>query len=101
MTLLGPSPSLKTFSRNIVDTSTAGRTPGTAPPGSVGTQWLTAASCWTGSRGGTVTEKLTMTETIMMTETIIMTERRVMSEGDNGDTELHENLTRAADCYLL
>ena len=42
-----------------------------------------------------------MTETIMMTEKIIMTERRVMSEGDNGDTELHENLTRAADCYLL
>ena len=48
-----------------------------------------------------MTEKLTMTETIMMTETIIMTERRVMSEGDNGDTELHESLTRAADCYLL
>ena len=48
-----------------------------------------------------MTEKLTMTETIMMTEKIIMTERRVMSEGDNGDTELHENLTRAADCYLL
>ena len=95
MTLLGPSPSLKTFSRNIVDTSTAGRTPGTAPPGSVGTRWLTEASCLTGSRGGTVTEKLTMTETI------IMTEMRVMSEGDNGDTELHENLTRAADCYLL
>ena len=86
---MGPSPSLKTFSRNIVDTSTAGRTPGTAPPGSAGTRRLTAASCLTGSRGGTVTEKLTMTETIMMTEKIIMTERRVMSEGDNGDTELH------------
>ena len=48
-----------------------------------------------------MTEKLTMTETIMMTEKIIMTERRVMRKGDNGATELHENLTRAADCYLL
>ena len=50
-----------------------------------------------------MTEKLTMTETIIMTEMIkiMMTERRVMSEGDNGATELHENLTRAADCYLL
>ena len=42
-----------------------------------------------------------MKEMIMMTEKIIMTEEPVVSDGDNGAAELHENLTRAADCYLL
>ena len=47
-----------------------------------------------------------MKEMIMMTEKIIMTEETVVSDGDNimaplSAAELHENLTRAADCYLL
>ena len=37
----------------------------------------------------------------VMKEMIMMTEETVMSDGVNGAAELHENLTRAADCYLL